>query len=90
MSGLTVTKSPDQRSPIAIGYEWSSRVVAISLEMVVPGLAGYWLDGRLGTRALFTLLGFALGMYVAIRHLIALTATTENQSGPPDQGTPQL
>jgi len=43
------------------------------MEMVLPGLAGYWLDGKLGTRVLFMLIGFALGGFVAMKHLIALT-----------------
>ena len=31
----------------------------------MPGLAGYWLDQRLGTRVLFLLLGFAAGFVLA-------------------------
>ena len=80
----------DQRSPLAIGMEWSSRVVTVSLEMVVPGVAGHWLDERLGTRALFTLLGFALGMFVAIRHLMQMVspASTDRDNPPPDRESP--
>lgn len=51
----------DDRSAQAIAFEWAARVMTIALEMVVPGLLGYWLDQRLGTRVLFLLLGFALG-----------------------------
>jgi F0F1-type ATP synthase assembly protein I len=46
---------------MAIAFEWSATVMTISAEMVVPGLLGYWLDRRLGTRALFLLVGFAIG-----------------------------
>ena len=46
---------------MAIAFEWSATVMTISAEMVVPGLMGYWLDQRLGTRALFLLVGFAIG-----------------------------
>ena len=46
---------------MAIAFEWSATVMTISAEMVVPGLLGYWLDQQLGTRALFLLLGFAMG-----------------------------
>jgi hypothetical protein len=51
--------------------EWVSRVLAISLEMVLPGLAGQWLDTKFGTRFL-VLVGFALGVSVAIWHLTRL------------------
>ncbi len=50
--------------------------MTVSLEMVLPGLAGYWLDGKLGTKVLFMLIGFALGGFVAMKHLIALTRKT--------------
>jgi F0F1-type ATP synthase assembly protein I len=46
---------------MAIAFEWSATIMTISAEMVVPGLLGYWLDQRLGTRLVFLLLGFALG-----------------------------
>jgi hypothetical protein len=29
---------------------WVSRITAIGLTMFLPGVAGSWLDGRLGTR----------------------------------------
>jgi len=65
--------SPDDRSPAAQAAQWSSRIMTVSLEMVLPGLAGYWIDGKLGTQVLFMLVGFALGGFVAMKHLIALT-----------------
>ena len=46
--------------------------MTISLEMVLPGLAGYWLDLKLGTQVVFMLVGFAVGMYVAMKHLLYL------------------
>ena len=64
---------PDGRSPVALAAQWSSRIMTVSLEMVLPGLAGYWIDGKLGTQVLFMLIGFALGGFVAVKHLIALT-----------------
>lgn len=46
--------------------------MTISLEMVLPGIVGYWLDLQLGTRVVFMLVGFAIGMYVALRHLLQI------------------
>lgn len=47
--------------------------MVVSLEMVLPGLAGYWVDQRLGTRVLFLLLGFAAGGVSAAVHLLSMT-----------------
>jgi hypothetical protein len=46
--------------------------MTISLEMVVPGLVGYWLDQRLGTKAILTVVGFALGTTLGMWHLIRI------------------
>jgi hypothetical protein len=41
--------------------------------MVLPGLAGYWVDRQLGTVVAFTLIGFVLGSSAAVTHLIRMT-----------------
>jgi hypothetical protein len=70
----TVTNQPDDRHPMAVAYGWASRITGVSLEMVVPGLFGLWLDFRLGTVCLFTLIGFAGGMSYGLWHLIRMTS----------------
>lgn len=57
---------------MAEATNWISRITTVTLEMILPGLAGLWLDKRLGTGFL-ALLGFALGVALGIRHLIAMT-----------------
>ena len=71
--------SPDSRSPMARASDWATRIMTISLEMVLPGLAGYWVDQKLGTVALFLLIGFALGCTAAVLHLIKLTRSVADQ-----------
>lgn len=71
---------PDGRSPMARASEWATRIMTISLEMVLPGLAGYWLDQKLHTKALFMLLGFAVGCTAAVLHLRRLTRTSSGKS----------
>ena len=66
--------APDGRSPAARAAEWASRIMTISLEMVVPGLAGYWLDTKLGTKFVLMLAGFAIGFAAAMKHLLYLTS----------------
>ena len=70
---------PDGRSPMARASEMATRIMTISLEMVLPGLAGYWLDQKFGTVALFMFVGFALGCMAAIFHLIHLTRSSDEQ-----------
>jgi F0F1-type ATP synthase assembly protein I len=79
--------SPDDRSPMAIAFEWSAVIMTISAEMVVPGLIGYWLDQRFGTRALFLLLGFAIGGILAALALMRIASKrTEPRNGCDDGG----
>lgn len=75
--------SEDSRSALAIAYAWAWRVIVISLEMVIPGLVGYWVDSRLGTKALFVVLGFLLGMAVGGVHLVQIA---RRSSGSPKGG----
>ena len=60
-----VTAPSDERSPIAKAYTWATRIMVIAMTMVLPALAGNWLDERLGTVALFLLIGLALGCTAA-------------------------
>ncbi len=60
----------DDRSALALAYQWAARIMVIALEMVVPGVAGYWLDSQLGLPGVFVILGFLLGMAVGMLHLL--------------------
>ncbi|MEX0715777.1 MAG: AtpZ/AtpI family protein [Planctomycetaceae bacterium] len=57
---------------MAIAMEWVSRIIAVALIMVLPGLGGHWLDARWGTSFL-ALAGFALGITAGIYHLLLMT-----------------
>ncbi len=62
--------------------------MTVSLEMVVPGLLGIWIDRKLGTEPLFVLIGFALGMISGIWHLITMT-TRDRQPPLPNERPPR-
>jgi hypothetical protein len=51
--------------------EWVSRILAVVVVMIGPGLLGHWLDRRWGTEFL-TLLGFALGLSVGTAYLLVI------------------
>lgn len=70
---VPVTLSPDGRSPIAEAMEWVSRIFAVAVVMVLPGLAGQWLDKRWGTSFL-ALVGFGFGLTSGIIYLVKITS----------------
>jgi hypothetical protein len=76
---------------MAIAYSWAARIIGVSFEMVVPGLLGLWLDARLGTVCLLTMIGFAGGLSLGMWHLIRMTSPPtdgdeEHGTGERDQG----
>ena len=74
--------------PMAVALTWVSRITTVSVLMVLPGVVGYWLDGRFGTRVLFTLLGFALGMLLGMWQLIQMTRPRRGVRGARKNGEP--
>jgi hypothetical protein len=70
----------ESRPPLAVAMEWVSQITTVVAEMVLPGLAGQWLDDRWGTGFL-ALIGFALGLTVGIWHLIAMTRPKTGGTG---------
>lgn len=63
---------PDERSPMAKAAAWSARILTVALEMVLPALIGTWVDQKLGTVAVFMLIGLGLGGFAATVHLMHL------------------
>jgi F0F1-type ATP synthase assembly protein I len=76
---VPVTTPPDDRSPVATAYHWASRIMVVAMTMVLPGLAGHWLDEQLGTVVLFLLIGLGLGCTAAVFQLIQI-ATKQSRS----------
>ena len=67
-------------SPVGEAMMWVSRIMAIGLTMFLPGVAGGWLDARLGTRFIGPL-GFVAGLGLAIYSLSQL-AVRKRRAGP--------
>ena len=68
----------------------SSMIISVAMEMVLPGLAGYWIDQRLGTKLVFLLLGLVLGVVGGMIHLVRLLSpkSTTSEKEPGGRGTP--
>jgi ATP synthase protein I len=64
---------PDDRDSYALAMQWVSRITSVAIEMVLPGVIGYWIDQRLGTKVLFFIIGVILGFVGGIWQLIKLT-----------------
>jgi hypothetical protein len=81
---------------MALAMEWVAKITTVALEMVLPGLAGRWLDAQLGTGFL-VLLGFAFGLVAGISHLLLMTGAVGRKknrnstpSDPPSHQDPPL
>jgi F0F1-type ATP synthase assembly protein I len=68
-------EDPDRRSPLSGYLRYSYLGVQLAVSVALFTLGGVWLDRRLGTGVLFTLLGLALGFgggfYAMYRDLYA-------------------
>ena len=62
---------------MAIAMEWVSRILAVVIVMIAPGLLGGWLDNRWGTGFL-TLLGFAVGLTAGTAYLLMVTKSKKS------------
>jgi hypothetical protein len=56
-------------SPLAKAMEWVARITTVAVMMVMPGVGGWWLDGRLGT-TYFVAIGFGLGLVMGLVFLL--------------------
>lgn len=63
----------DSTSQVVAG-QWVARLTTVATEMVLPGVLGYWIDQRLGTKLVFMLLGFGSGLALGVWHLIRMTS----------------
>jgi hypothetical protein len=68
---------------MALAIEWVAKTTTAGLEMVLPGIAGHFLDQRLGTSYL-ALVGFGLGMVLGLWQLIRWTKPPKRPPTEPD------
>ena len=71
----------DDRSPQALGWALASHIMAISLEMVLPGLLGLWMDRKLGTPLVFLVLGLIFGAVAGTMQLMRFAAMLRGDAG---------
>ena len=54
--------------------------MVVCVEMVLPGLVGYWIDLKLGTVLVFMLIGLAIGCTGGMWHLMQMIAAENRQA----------
>lgn len=81
-----VDPQQDSRSLMAKAYGWAGQIITVALEMVMPGMVGVWLDRRLGTIVVFTLVGFVGGLVLGMWHLLKMTSRKAEPSQKPKHG----
>ena len=64
---------PGANHPVGEAMQWVARITAVGIEMVLPGLAGQWLDRQFGTSPFLVLSGFILGIVAGMWHLLVMT-----------------
>ncbi|NOY40345.1 MAG: hypothetical protein GXP26_00725 [Planctomycetes bacterium] len=69
---------PNSPHPMAAAMQWVARIMAAGMMMVLPGLAGQWLDQRLQTSFL-VLVGFAVGLTSSMAYLLAITKANNRE-----------
>lgn len=77
---------PDNPTPRELGYY--AALAQTGLEMVLPTIAGYFIDDWLGTRPWITIIAAVLGFAGGLAHLIAIVNRKErdessNKKPPP-------
>ena len=61
--------------------------MTVSLEMVIPGLLGHLVDRWLGSKVVFTLIGFSVGLTAGMVHLLRMTRETPGEQGDSESAT---
>ena len=79
-------RSEPPQTPLALGIAWASRITTLALEFVLPTLAGWWLDGKLGSRPVGMIVGAILGFLVGMVHLLQIARGPKRPPAEPNRG----
>lgn len=73
----------EKKSVLSTAVQWASRVTSIALEMIVPPIAGIWLDKKLGTGFTFLAVGAILGFVTGMMSLWGIAKSLSQAQSPP-------
>lgn len=63
---------------MVVAMQWVSQVTTVAVELVLPALGGYWLDGRWGTAPWLLIAGVIVGAVVSMYHLLQMIGPTRD------------
>jgi F0F1-type ATP synthase assembly protein I len=69
-----VAKQPEQRSALAVGIEWSSKITTVALGFSVPPVIGFIVDRWLGWAPVATLVGIVVGFVWGLLQTVRLAS----------------
>ncbi len=77
--------------PMGAAMQWVARIFGAAVMMILPGLAGLWLDDRFGL-SFIGLIGFAFGLIGGMTYLISATRAADAErrqaTGSAQNGSP--
>ena len=62
--------------PMGVAMQWVARITGAAVMMILPGLAGLWLDEKWGV-SFIGLIGFAFGLIGGMTYLISATRAAD-------------
>jgi F0F1-type ATP synthase assembly protein I len=80
-SQWNVTDQRPRPHPYAAAMEWVAKITTVGMEMVLPAVAGRYLDKYLQTRY-WVVVGLVLGGALGFWHLMRMTRVVSNKQGP--------
>jgi len=75
-----VVEQPESRSPLSVGLEWVTMVTTIGLEFALPPVIGYFIDARVGTAPVGTIVGAVVGFLVGMLHIVRMSRSLPDGS----------
>lgn len=72
--------SQKNRPPMVVAMERVSQITALGGEMVLPAVAGYFLDQRWGTSPWLIISGGILGLSISFWHLYQLSVQSAKKA----------
>lgn len=76
-----MTQKRHNPHPLALAMEWVAKITTVAFEMVVPAVAGAYLDRQWGT-SYWALAGVVLGVVVGMWHLLQMTKAGNRRQRP--------
>jgi F0F1-type ATP synthase assembly protein I len=76
-----VTDQRPRPHPYAAAMEWVAKITTVGMEMVLPAVAGSYLDKYLQT-GYWVMVGLLVGGALGFWHLMRMTSVVSNKQGP--------